>query len=191
MLEQAVADRPGVWVLKQHAGYPDEPVPAKLRRAACLQAVPKKSRVLNQVGCWETVACDVEPSQFITQLWRVSTISESRQQAYHPAVMQQLLDCEGSHRYAFHLCDDPVPPRLLIHRQHQQDALLHSWHGLVADTDGSVDERTEVMGAVYVLGVDPFVARVGGPRASARAELLVCFSCCGMCANAIVAVFTC
>ncbi len=39
------------------------------------------------------------------------------------------------------------PPRLLIHRQHQQDALRHSWDGLVAGTHGSVDEHTEVMGA--------------------------------------------
>ncbi len=68
-----------------------------------------------------------------------------------------------------------TPPWLLIHRQHQQDALLHSWDGLVADTDGSVDERKEVMSAGYVLGAEPqhiisFIARVGGPLASTRAE---------------------
>jgi hypothetical protein len=178
MLEQAVAHLPGVWVLKQHDGNPDEPVLAKLQRAASLQSeLPKKSKVtvLHQVGCWETAAWDVIPSQFIMQLWRVSATSESRQQAYHHAVMQQLLDCEGPHRYAFHWCDNPAPPRLLIHRQHQQDALRHSWDGLVTGTDGSIDEHTEVMGAGYVLGVDPqltisFFASVGGPLASARAE---------------------
>jgi hypothetical protein len=84
-------------------------------------------------------------------------------------VMQQLLDCEGSHQCAFHWGDDPVLPRLLIHRQHRQDALRHSWDGLVSGTD-SVDERTEVMAAGYVLGADPqptisFFARVGGPLA--------------------------
>jgi ribonuclease HI len=67
------------------------------------------------------------------------------------------------------------PPGLLIYRKHQQDALRHSWDGLFAGTEGSVDERTEVMGAGYVLGADPlpiisFFARVGGPLASARAE---------------------
>ncbi len=67
------------------------------------------------------------------------------------------------------------PPRLLIHREHQQDALRHSWDGLVAGTDGSVEKHTEVMVAGYVLGADPlpiisFIARVGGPLASARAE---------------------
>ncbi len=78
-----------------------------------------------------------------------------------------------SHRYAFNRCADP--PLLLIHRQHQQDDLWHTWTGLVAGTNGSVDERTEAMGAGYVLGADPepiisFFARVGCPLASAEAE---------------------
>jgi hypothetical protein len=77
----------------------------------------------------------------------MSTTSESLQQAYRPAVRQKLLDCEGSHRYAL----NPVPPQFLIHRQHQQDALRHFWDDLVAGTDCSVDERTEVMGAGSVL----------------------------------------
>jgi hypothetical protein len=73
-----------------------------------------------------------------------------------------------------HWSEDPTP-QLLVHRQHQQDALRHSWDGLVAGTDGSVDKHTEVMGAGYVLGTDPlpiisFFARVDGPLASARAE---------------------
>jgi hypothetical protein len=53
--------------------------------------------------------------------------------------------------------------------------MRHTWTGLVAGTDGSVNERTEAMGAGYVLGADPepiisFFARVGGPLASSRAE---------------------
>jgi hypothetical protein len=88
--------------------------------------------------------------------------------------MQHLLDCDGSHQYAFHRSEDPTP-RLLVHSQHQQDVLRHCWDGLVAGTDCSVDERTEVMCAGYVLGADPlpiisFFARVGGPLTSARAE---------------------
>jgi hypothetical protein len=52
-----------------------------------------------------------------------------------------------------------------------------TWSGLVAGTDGSVEKRTEVMGAGHVLGADPqqitsFFARVGGPLASARAEVV-------------------
>ncbi len=95
-------------------------------------------------------AWDVELSRFSTQLWKLNTTADALRQTYH-GVMQHLLDCEGPHRYAFHGSEDPTPPRLLIHRQHQQDALWHSWDGLVAGTDGSVDERTEVMDAGYVL----------------------------------------
>jgi hypothetical protein len=45
----------------------------------------------------------------------------------------------------------------------------------MAGTDGSVDERTEVIGAGYVQGVNSqstlsFFARFGGPLASARAK---------------------
>jgi hypothetical protein len=64
VLEQAVAHRPGVWVLRQHIGDPEECVLEHLRRIARLQAEsPKKSRVLHQAGCWEAAACrawDVE-----------------------------------------------------------------------------------------------------------------------------------
>jgi hypothetical protein len=60
--------------------------------------------VLHQMGCWETAAWDVEPSRFITQLWRLDTHSEmwQQEQASHPEVMQQLPDCRWSHWYAFH-----------------------------------------------------------------------------------------
>jgi hypothetical protein len=52
VLEQAVAHRPGVWVLRQHVGNPEESVLEQLRRVARLQAEsPKKSRVLHQAGC--------------------------------------------------------------------------------------------------------------------------------------------
>ncbi len=50
-----------------------------------------------------------------------------------------------------------------------------SWDGLIAGTDGIVNECNEVMSAGYVLGAEPqpiisFFARVGGPLASTRAE---------------------
>ncbi len=76
----------------------------------------------------------------------------------------------------------------MVHCNHQQDAILLSWEGMVAGTDGSVDERTECMGAGYVVGdaVAPLMTlslRVGGPLASVRAEAAkqpVCFNSCGM-----------
>jgi hypothetical protein len=71
-------------------------------------------------------------------------------------------------QYAFH---GLAPPSLMVHRNHQQDAILLSWEGMVAGTDESVDERTECMGAGYVVGdaVAPLLTlslRVGGPLAS-------------------------
>ena len=89
--------------------------------------------------------------------------------------MQQHLSQVEHLRNAFHWRESPIPPRLLLHHPHQQDALRHGWDGLSAGTDGIVDERTERMGAGYVLGTDPepiktFYARVGGPFASTRAE---------------------
>ena len=138
-----------------------------------MQNFQKKSRVLHKQGYWETAAWDVKPSSHISQLWRVDTQQQDPQ--LHPTMVQQYLSRGGPHRYAFHWGEDSVPPQLLLHRQHQQDALRHNWDDLVAGTDGSVDERAELMGAGYVLGDDPvptltFHARVGGPLASARAE---------------------
>jgi hypothetical protein len=178
-LEQVVVHRPGVWVLKQHVGNPQIRICARTTpEGTRLQAEsPKKSRVLHQAGSWETAAWDVESARFSTQLSKLNTTAEVLRQAHHrDRVMQQLTDCEGSHRYAFHWSENPTPsPRLLIHRQHKQDALRYPWDGLVAGTDCSVDERFETMGAGYVLDADPlpilsFFARVGGPLASAREE---------------------
>jgi hypothetical protein len=97
VLEQAVAHRHGVWVLRQHVGDPEEPVLEQLRRIARLQAeLPKNSRALHQVGCWEVAAWDVELSRFSTQLWKLNTTAVTLRQTHH-GVMQHLLDCEGPH----------------------------------------------------------------------------------------------
>ena len=63
-------------------------------------------------------------------------------------------------RCAFHWGQHQVSPLLLVHQNHQQDAARMRWEGLVAGTDGSVDERTECMGAGYV--VWPFGTRCWG-----------------------------
>jgi len=85
------------------------------------------------------------------------------------------MEGRGYYRYSFHWCADVVPPRLQYYRQHQQDALRYTWDGPIAGTDGSVDVKTESMGAGYVVGVDPvplmtLSIRVGGPLATTRAE---------------------
>ena len=178
VLEQAATHGSAVWVLWQHENGSDDPCLVTLQRLARLYAeLPKKSMVLHSRECWETAAWDVAPSRCVTQLWRLDACPDSLRSDPEPSpsVVQQYLNRGGHHQYAFHWSMDPAPPRLLLYRQNQQDALRHSWDGLVAGTDGSVDERAEQMGAAYVLGADPdpiltFFARVGGPLASARAE---------------------
>ena len=54
------------------------------------------------------------------------------------------------HQYDFHWhSGDPVPLPLVLDRKHQQDA---NREGLVAGTNGSVDARSERMGAEYAIG---------------------------------------
>ena len=92
VLEKEATHRPEIWILKQHTGNPDEPVLAKIREIASLQAeLPKKSMVLHQVGCWETAAWDVQSSRYIIQLWKLNTNSEMLQQEQpsHPEGMRR------------------------------------------------------------------------------------------------------
>ena len=167
LLERAVTHNPGVWVLRQQKDNPDEPDPAALWRIAHLYAeLPKESMVLHREGCWETAEWDVEPSCSVTQLWKLVTHPKVRQQGHAlcPGAVQQQLERGGHHQYTFHWNETPVPPRLFIHRQHQQDALRHDWDGLVAVTEGSVDVQAERMGAGYVLGADPVPVMVLVPE---------------------------
>jgi hypothetical protein len=81
----------------------------------------------------------------------------------------------GHMRYAFHLGHGLAPPLLIVHHNHQQDAILLGWHGMVAGTNGSGDGRTKCMGAGYAVGdaVAPLMTlslRVGGPPASVLTE---------------------
>jgi hypothetical protein len=92
-----------------------------------------------------------------------------------PATVHKLLKRGGSQRYGFHQYERVTPPSLLLYRQHQKNALWHGCDRLVAGTDGSVHERAERLGAGKVLEDDlvpilNFVARVGGPLATIRAE---------------------
>ena len=57
----------------------------------------------------------------------------------------------------------------------QQDAVQREWDGIVAAIDGSVDRKTETMGAGFVVGTGPqpedsLSFPVGGPLASLRGE---------------------
>ena len=178
MLQQAAAHTPGVWVLRQHRGTHGDTDLAWLQGVGAQLSVelPKHSAVLHDTTCWAEAAWDVRPSRYGTQLCRLKTFSALYPQpAVCPAEMKRRMEGSGHYRFSFHWCDSEVPPRLRYYRQHQQDALRYSWDGLIAGTDGSVDEKTERMGAGYVVGVDPIPTmtlsiRVGGPLSTTRAE---------------------
>ncbi len=57
---------------------PDDPGLDVLRRTASLfDELSQKFMVLHRKECWETAALDVEPSGYITQLWRLDTCPDS------------------------------------------------------------------------------------------------------------------
>ncbi len=85
-------------------------------RGVCARTTPTDSTSAGRItkeeqsvaSSWETATWDVELSRFSTQLWKLNTTADARRQTHH-GVMQHLLDCEGSHRYAFHWSEDPTP----------------------------------------------------------------------------------
>ena len=178
LLQQAAAHGQAVWVLRRHC-KPDDPdlVLLKSMRAQLIVELPKKSAVLHADGCWEEAAWDVVPSYYATQLWRLAAHPALRadQAEPSPASVRQSMEGKGHLRFSFHWREDPVPLPLQLYRLNQQDAKQYSWEGLVAGTDGSVDLRSERMGAGYVVGTAPvplmtLSVRVGGPLATTRAE---------------------
>jgi hypothetical protein len=119
---------------------------------------------------------NTEHSRYSAQLWRLHS---------HPTMQQQgpellpnwTLNMCSSFSIVLKLNDMPSTGTrecLLVTFFYQQDAQRHCWDGIVAGTDGSVDERSERMGAGYVLGDQPepiltFHARVGAAtRRSSR-----------------------
>jgi hypothetical protein len=108
--------------------------------------LPKKSRVLHKEGCWESASWDVFPMRNTTQLWRCGPravpVPGPMASALSPDEVQSYMEQWINMLYAFHWGHGLAPPSLMVHRNHQQDALQLRWEGMVAGTDGSVDERT-------------------------------------------------
>ncbi len=178
LLRQAAAHGPGVWILRKTvttAADTDSSTLLHLRAQLCLE-LPGKSRVVHKDRCWEEAQWDTFPAHFKTQLWHISgprTLEHNI--ANFASELRQHQDRWKHHQYDFHWHDDPVPPALVLYRSHQQDAMRANWEGLVAGTDGSVDESSERMGAGYAIGdghipIRAFSAPVGGPLASIRPE---------------------
>ena len=179
LLQKAALHQPGVWVLRQHKGKhgPSDLTCLQHHGATLIAELPKNSEVLHETRCWAEAAWDVRPSRHVTQLWHLSSPSASYRRPVEPRpeTVRHRMEGRGHYRFSFHWCEHAVPARLQYYRQHQQDALRYSWDGVIAGTDGSVDEKTESMGAGYVVGVDPIPhmtlsVRVGGPLSTTRAE---------------------
>jgi hypothetical protein len=63
-----------------------------------------------------------------TQLWKITPSNEQPSVlVVQPFAMQQFLECWESTRYAFHWCEDPVPPLLQVHSNHQQVSMRWGW----------------------------------------------------------------
>ena len=179
LLQKAALHLPGVWVLRQHKGQhgPSDLTSLQHHGATLIAELPKNSEVLHETRCWAEAAWDVRPSRHVTQLWHLSNppASDRQRDVPCPETVRHRMEGRGHYRFSFHWCEHAVPARLQYYRQHQQDALRFSWDGMIAGTDGSVDEKTESMGAGYVVGADPtphmtLSIRVGGPLSTTRAE---------------------
>jgi len=178
ILEQAAAHSREVWILRQHNGTDNgDLLLLSNLKAQRVAELPRKSAVIHAPLCWEEASWDTLPSRAATQIWKLTPHTLQSQQSAQPFDADTLtrLAGGGHHRFAFHWHEHPIPTRLQLYRQNQQDAERFTWTGLVAGTDGSVDLREELMGAGGVVGTDPvpdlkFSVRVGGPLATIRAE---------------------
>jgi hypothetical protein len=53
------------------------------------------------------------------------------------------MEGQGHCRYSFHLDDSGIPYQLQYYRQHQQDALQHSWMDLSQELMGALIKRQD------------------------------------------------
>ena len=178
LIMQAAEHAPGVWVLRRahDEELHSDVLELQRVRAALLVELPTKSLVIHRDSCWIEAQWDTYPAPFKTQLWFVPGHSETQHHVTScVAILRSTIRRWERPQYDFHWHNAPVPLTLELHRKHQQDALRYRWTGLVAGTDGSVDESSEKMGAGYAIGDAPIPitvlsAPVGGPLASVRAE---------------------
>ena len=170
-----------IWVLLQ-----DRQTDAQLSTVAMLRrlgarlsaSLDARSLVAHDATCWSDAKWDAETTGFATQLWQIlpaSCADLGQLSNAPPLIIPPLLGSWEARRYDFHWRDGPLPEPLRLHQEHQQDALRHSWTGLIAGTDGGVKWRDEHMSAGYVVGADPvpvevLAVRVGGPLSTLRAE---------------------
>jgi len=175
-LQHSLQHKTAVWILRY-----DQPSMwavndlEKLRalKARVVAALPAKSLILHDVGCWSYAKWDSKPSRYNAQLWQLSPLPNI-------VNVQTLLGNWDVRRYDFHHNSSTTPQWLKAYRNHQQDCLRFAASrstDYFAGTDGSSQRQSERQGSGFVVtqGDDTapvlqFFAPVGGPLSSIRVE---------------------
>jgi ribonuclease HI len=108
------------------------------------------------------------------EIWRLGRADQQRA-LVSPTAFLHALGTWEARREDFHWPEEDHPIAWDFYMESQQDAAQRGWDGIVAAIDGSVDRKTETMGAGFVVGtgpqpVDSLSFPVGGPLASLRGE---------------------
>ena len=157
------------------------------KQAALAAIVSAKSLILHSHCCWSDAQWDAAPSTHDAQIWELPWRGDSRpssigttsvgRRTYTILPLQTQLGNWQVRRYDFYTCVPSPPISLQILRKRQQDAKQYTHCGPLAATDGSVNLKTERMGASFILVDKPgseaplvLSTPVGGPLASLRAE---------------------
>ena len=179
VLRRAFGHAAQVWILRLA-----EPGEASTRdhkslvslRTQLVARLPKGSLVVHPRECWSEAKFDARPSTHVVEIWRTGR-ADTRRALLGPADFGQALGDWEHRREDFHWPADEHPMAWDFYRANQQDAAQSDWplDGLVAAIDGSVERKTESMGAGVVGGIGRipeigFSFAVGGPLASLRAE---------------------
>jgi ribonuclease HI len=177
VLRRAFGHGNQVWILR--LAEPGKASTRDLQSLADLRAqlfarLPKQSLVLHARECWSEGQYDARPSQHATEIWRLGQ-ADPRRALVSPAAFLHALGNWEDRREDFHWPEDEHPMAWDYYCESQQDAVQREWDGIVAAIDGSVDRKTETMGAGFVVGTgqqpeDSLSFPVGGPLASLRGE---------------------
>ena len=116
ILQSASTHFAKIWILRQDWRNESALLDLQVLRglgSTLYALLPAKSRVLHEIGCWETAKWDVYPSDTISQLW---TLDRSRGTMQQFTIQQSIGNWEQN-RYDFHWCEDPIPRALGLHRK--------------------------------------------------------------------------
>jgi len=177
LMRRAFGHLAHTWILRMV-----EPGEASTRDTRCLvnlkaqlfSRLPRHSLVIQARGCWSEAQFDAKPTPHAVEIWRLGRADAGRLMV-SPLEFRQALGSWDERREDFHWPGAGYPVAWDYYRESQQDFAQMAWSGMVAAIDGSVDRRSETMGAGVVVGAgrQPEVNisfPVGGPLSSLRAE---------------------